>query len=67
MLEVLGEPSVPCKPCEGVLDDPAFGQDDEPRKVRSFDDFQEKAEHGFGPIDDALLVAAIGEDFEQVG
>ena len=28
MCEVLGESSVPCKPCEGALDDPAFGQDD---------------------------------------
>ena len=28
MLEILGKPSMPCKPREGALDDPAFGQDD---------------------------------------
>ena len=67
MLEVLGEPSMPCKPREGALDDPAFGQDNKPGKVWPFDDFKAVAEHGLGPMDDALFVAAIHEDFEEVG
>ena len=51
MFEVLGESSVPCKPCEGALDDPAFGQDDKLGNLWSFDDFQEKTEQGLDPID----------------
>ncbi len=51
MFEVLGKPSVPCKPCEGALDDPAFGQDDKLGNIGPFDDFQEKAEQGLGPIE----------------
>ena len=47
MLEVLGESSVPCKPCEGALDDPAFGQDDKLGNIGSFDDF--KAVGRIGP------------------
>lgn len=39
----------------------------EPGHIGSFDDFQEKAEQGLGPIDDPLLVATIHEAFKQVG
>lgn len=32
----------------------------------AFDEFQNMAEHGFAPVDDALFVAAIDKDFEEM-
>ena len=50
MLEILGESSVPCKPCEGALDDPAFGQDDKLGHIGLFDDFKAVAKQGLSPL-----------------
>ena len=66
MLEVFGKASVPVEPAEGALHDPAFWKDDELDAVWAFDDFENVAEHGFGPFDDTLLVARIDNDFKQV-
>ena len=39
-LEVAREASVMADPCEGSLDDPAFGQDDEAVQLIAFDDLE---------------------------
>jgi hypothetical protein len=36
-------------------------------EVRAFDDFEDVAEHGLAPIDDALFVAAVDKDFKELG
>ena len=52
------------KPGKGPFDNPAFRHDFE-GGVGSFDDVEDKAEHGLGPIDAALFVAAVDEDLCQ--
>lgn len=52
------------KPGKGPFDNPAFRHDFE-GGVGSFDDFEDNAEHGLGPINAALLVAAVDEDLCQ--
>ena len=52
------------KPGKSSFNNPAFRHDFEGR-VGTFDDFENEAEHGLGPINAALLVAAVDEDFCQ--
>ena len=66
MFEVFGKASIPVEPAESALDNPAFGQDDEPDAVGTFDDFKDIVEHGLGPFNDAFLVSGIDKEFEQL-
>lgn len=62
-LEVARETAIMADPCEGSLNDPSFGQDDEAVQVVALDDFELP---GAGLCDGGgglgSLVAAIGED-----
>lgn len=61
--EVACEASVSADPCEGSLDDPPFGQDDEAMQLVALDDLQlPGARLGDGSSGFRSLVAGIGED-----
>jgi hypothetical protein len=61
--EVAREASIVTDPCEGSLDDPAFGQDDEAMQLVALDDLQPPgAGLGNGGGSFRSLVAGIGED-----
>jgi hypothetical protein len=61
--EVAREASVAADPCEGSLDDPPFGQDDEAMQFVALDDLQGPgAGLGDGGSGFGSLVAGVGED-----
>ena len=54
------------EPCEGLFDDPAFGQGDEAfRGIGSFDDFgfEMRQDFGQGVVKNRSRIGAIGEEF----
>ena len=61
---VLGEATAAAEPCEGALDDPAFGQDlESDRMIGAFDDFQLPGTEGLHCGGRGFaLIAAVGED-----
>lgn len=62
-LEVACQASVVADPCEGALDDPAFGQDDELVQFVALDDFHDPPTGaGRGMRHTWSLVSGIGED-----
>ncbi len=63
MLIVFGQAPLPVEPTKGSFDNPTLGQHLESMEVRTLDDFDQVAEHRFAPIDDALFVTAIDQDF----
>jgi hypothetical protein len=67
---VPGEPSAPVKPCDGSLDDPALGFNDEALGVfTTFDDFDRQAVHYLSStsLEDRSCIGAVGEQLAQEG
>ena len=62
-LEVFGQAAAAADPGEGALDDPAFGENDEPMRLVALDDLDDPAtSRGDGTGHFWPLVAGIGED-----
>ncbi len=62
-LEITRQASIAADPCEGSLDDPAFGQDDELVQFVALDDFDDpRSRLGGGLCHARPLIAGIGED-----
>ena len=60
---VPGEPSTPVEPCNGVFDDPAFGQDDEGVQFVALDDLDDPvAAFGSGQRDARSLLSGVYKD-----
>ena len=65
VLPILGEPSAAIEPCDGALDDPAFGQDHKPADpIGAFDDFNVEMRQNFCKRFRKLrsLISAVGEE-----
>ena len=62
-LEVARQAAIAADPCQGSLDDPPFGQDDELVQFVAFDDFNAPAPRAGGGFCHAWsLITGIGED-----
>ena len=67
---VLGEAAAPVKPCDGALDDPALGFDDEAFDgVGAFDDFDLEVRHDHcdGALEDWAGIGTVCEQLPQEG
>ena len=66
-LPILGEASAAVEPADGPLDNPAFGQHDEPVEVGALDDLQvDLATNGLQPVLELRsLVTAVGIKLQQ--
>ena len=65
---VLGETAAAVEPCDGALDDPAFGFDDKAfGVVGALDDFDDQAAHraGRAVLEDRPCISTVGEQLAQ--
>jgi hypothetical protein len=56
--------AIPVEPTKSPFNDPAFGQDCEGVQLGRFAGLDQVTAHGFTPVSDIMLVAAIHKDVE---
>lgn len=67
VLIILGEAALEEQPGAAPFDEPAFSHPLEALCRTSLDDLQQIAKHRLSPQDQTGLIAAIHEDFDEIG